>query len=169
MGLFSALFASNDGIRVELARRLAISRLGSVPSDQITSEQSDALYAELKRMPAQGILGLPEGTIVTIIQTYSQLIHKRALHEQALLAIENHRQQIGSEQINLKQMSLDDYVAYRLRIELPNGPMPGMDDYWFNSCMQAACQQFRIPWHGGPTEAPILTLRKRRSNEPNLE
>jgi hypothetical protein len=159
MGLFSALFGNSQGEGVELARNLAIGRLGYIPNDQITSDQLDSLYERIRVMTEAEVMTLPEASIVTIIRTYSDFIHKRVAHAQALINIENHRSQIGSRDVDIRRMNLDDYVAYRLSVELPNGPQPGMDDCWFNRCMKYSCEQFKLPWHGGPTEPTSITRR----------
>ena len=161
MGIFSAFIGNGETVRVELARELALSRIGYMPSTHVTPDQFATLYEMIKKMGSVEVLSLPEGSIVTIVHYYSELIHKRIDHSSALKRIEAHRKQIGSRNIDIAEMSLDEYVAYRLSVEMPNGPMPGMDDYWFNRCMSSSSEEFKIPWRGGPTEPASITRSKK--------
>jgi len=154
MGFFTAVFG--QGARTETARELAIGRLGYIPSDEIDSDTLTTLLSRVEKMSTLEVMSLPEEAIVTIIATYAELIQKRVDHREAIRRIEEHRLSLGSRPADFKAMSLDDYVAYRLTVELPNGPMPGMDDYWFNRCMSVSCKAAKLPWHGGPTEPPHI-------------
>ena len=157
MGLFSALFGQSG--RANLAKELAVARVAGLNLDEIDEHTQLALMRKIESMGQQEAMSLPEATIVTIVSTYAELIQQRRTHAEALRAIESHRKSLGSDERSLASMSLDDYVAYRLTLELADGPSPGMHDYWFNMCMSESCKQFKLPWRGGPTRAPSISRR----------
>lgn len=157
MGLFSVVFG--QPARTELAKTLASSRIAELTNDQIDEETQFALLRQIQSMGMAQAMSLPEGTIVTIVHSYSELIKKRIDHVAALTQVEQHRASLGSRNVNFREMSLDDYVAYRLSLELPGGPSPGMDDYWLNLCMSECSKHCQVPWNGGPTHRPRITRR----------
>ena len=160
MGLFSAIFGQSA--RTEMARVLAINRIANLTIQQIDANTQDRLISHIRGMGLTEAMSLPEGTIITIIYSYSELIQKRQPHVHALRQIEQHRSSLGSRPVDYREMSLDDYVAYRLSVELKDGPSPGMDDYWFNTCMSECCKHCKLPWNGGPTERTVITRTPRQ-------
>ena len=84
----------------------------------------------LKELSNIQIIGTPEGTLVTIVDTVVKLQRKGMLLRQALTSIENHRRRIGSEPATIEKilaissgpdagMSVPLYCKYRLDIEHP--------------------------------------------------
>jgi hypothetical protein len=66
------------------------------------------------------LMGCPEGTIATIVESYYMLREQGASDEAAVAAIEDHRSNLISG--NLRgRLALEDYVRYRVRLEHRNG------------------------------------------------
>lgn len=62
------------------------------------------------------LMGSPEATVVTIVETYLELHHQGVPDDEIFEAIERHRQTTGRGQLP-KPLNLDSYIKYRLRIE----------------------------------------------------
>lgn len=72
--------------------------------------------------PDEVILGTPEGTIVSIVETFYDLHNQGAPFEEAIEFIEFHRNlHIPSPQADLSFKSLNSYVTYRIRLEYTTG------------------------------------------------
>jgi len=67
------------------------------------------------------ILGLPEATIVYIVDTYQLLRKQRSSENDALEAIENHRASLGDSGTLPSPLTLQNYIKYRLKIEHSGG------------------------------------------------
>ena len=84
----------------------------------------------LKELSNIQLIGTPEGTLVTIVDTVVKLQRKGMLVRQALTSIENHRRRIGSEPATFEKIlaissgpdagiSVPLYCKYRMDIEHP--------------------------------------------------
>lgn len=161
MGLFSNLFGKTQSVRAALARDLAISRVGYIPFVETGGEETADLYEVMKRMSEEEILKEPEGMVVSLVHSYSELIRQKKTHSASLKHLEAQQDRVGLRSMDVGEMSLDEYVAYRLSVVLPSGPLPGMDEYWFNRCMSMSTERFKVPWQGGATDPPAITRAKR--------
>ena len=74
------------------------------------------------------LAGIPEGTIVTIVETWSQLIKKGIPEEEILMRIEEHRSSFGDYGELPKLLTLSSYIKYRLDLEHQDGP-PISEDF----------------------------------------
>lgn len=72
-------------------------------------------------LPDTMILGLPETTIVYIIDTYLLLRRQGSSENDALKAIENHRASFGDSETLPSPLTLQNYIKYRLKIEHSGG------------------------------------------------
>ena len=67
------------------------------------------------------LAGIPEGTIVTIVETWSQLIKKGIPEEEILIRIEEHRSSFGDYRELPSPLTLSSYIKYRLDLEHQDG------------------------------------------------
>jgi hypothetical protein len=67
------------------------------------------------------LMGLPEATIITIIQTYYVLRTGGLSEDEALYAIESHRAIIGGGGGKKKFLGLKNFIEYRLTLEHSHG------------------------------------------------
>ena len=67
------------------------------------------------------LMGLPEATIVTIVETYWQLKGQGVSEEEILEKIENHRASLGDSGTLPSQLTLSNYIKYRLKLEHSQG------------------------------------------------
>jgi hypothetical protein len=71
--------------------------------------------------PDEVVIGTPEATVVTIIETYHALRDAGASLSEALVAIEQHRNQFIPGRMPISA-SLSTYISYRVRLEHADGP-----------------------------------------------
>lgn len=66
------------------------------------------------------LIGCPEGTIATIVESYYVIREQGASHEAAVTTIEDHRSTLISGKLR-SSAALEDYVRYRVRLEHRGG------------------------------------------------
>lgn len=72
---------------------------------------------KLNQMSEFTVMGLPEATLVTIVETYTELRRRAWTDEAIFTAIERHRSTFVSEGRLPIPLTLQDYVLYRLGLE----------------------------------------------------
>jgi hypothetical protein len=122
MALSDFLFGGKH--KLELIRELLEQRMRD-------SGYDDMEYRlQIKELSNTQLIGTPEGTLVTIIDTVVKLQRKGAMLGQTLTSIENHRSRIGTEPSTFEEildiasgpeagMSVPLYCQYRMEIEHP--------------------------------------------------
>ena len=75
---------------------------------------------DVSNMSAEEAMGSPEGTVVTIVDTYHDLGTNGAIATDALAAIEKFRSSIAPGWMP-RGCGLEDYVKYRVRLEHRRG------------------------------------------------
>lgn len=129
MGLFDAIFrrntSSSGGARpppdkTKWIRAFVKKR---VIQDPIAIVQGFS-PAMVEQLPPEVLLGLPEGTLVTIVETFAALKLQGVSDSEALQRIERHRSMIGSGTMP-SPLSLESYIWYRVSLEHSDaGPLP---------------------------------------------
>jgi hypothetical protein len=117
---------------VTLTRTLVKERINSIPFLQVLGNVDELSDIQL--------MGLPEATIITIIQTYYELTNKGISEQEALKIIESHRSYIGYDDNRQRFLGLRTYIEYRLDIEHSSGL--GMDPKYIEKVMIAAVKIF---------------------------
>ena len=124
MGLFDAIFGkstSNSGgtrpppDKIKWIRAFVKKRVIQDPR-AIVYGLSPAMVEQL---PPEVLLGLPEGTLVTIVETFAALKSQGVPDSEALQRIERHRSMIGSGAMPAP-LSLESYIEYRVSLEHSN-------------------------------------------------
>ena len=107
--------------KYNLIRSLVKKRIYSDPS--LRDKYISGTVPRVESFPDVVLIGLPEGTIVTIVETY--LIMKRessASNGVIFNAIENHRKTLFPESGRMPNpLTLSNYIKYRLEIEHSHG------------------------------------------------
>jgi len=113
MGIFKKLF--DGGMSKEnLIKKLVRKRLQNDPIAKMLGNVDDLSDLEL--------MGLPEATIVTIIETYCTMKHQANLPDDEIFeAIEAHRSMFGDKGEMPSPLTLSSYIKYRLGIEHSHG------------------------------------------------
>ena len=116
IGFFSKLFGGGVD-KNRLIRELAKLR---VKSDlmALTLGFDESMVDQVSGLQ---LAGIPEGTIVTIVETWSQLIKKRIPEEEILIRIEEHRSSFGDYRELPSPLTLSSYIKYRLDLEHQDG------------------------------------------------
>ncbi len=116
MSFFSNIFGPKR-TKFDLIRNLIKERLREDPNAVaigITPEMVD-------QQPDDVVIGTPEGTVVTIIETYHALRDSGASLAEAVIAIEQHRNQFMRGRMPIAA-SLSTYINYRVQLEHADGP-----------------------------------------------
>src|SRR5205809_975029 len=111
MGFFSNIFGPTR-TKFDLIRHLIKERVREDPGAEaigITPKMVDQQSDDV-------LIGTPEGTVVTIVETYHSLRDSGASLVEALVAIEQHRNQFISGRMPISA-SLSTYISYRVRLE----------------------------------------------------
>src|SRR5260370_25368810 len=74
------------------------------------------LFLNVQKMDDAVVMGTPEGTIVTIVETYHVLRRRGASATEAFAVIENHRSMLISGKMP-NSADLYEYIKYRVRLE----------------------------------------------------
>ena len=127
MGLFSKLFGG-DVDKDELIRELTKLRVKNDPMPSMMGFD-ESMVDQLSELQ---LAGLPEGTIVTIVETWSQLIKKGIPEEEILMRIEDHRSSFGDYGEMPSPLTLSSYIKYRLDLEHQDGA-PISEDFIDNA------------------------------------
>lgn len=117
----------------ELAVALTKLRMTHLAESQGHSSEEAKAIAEnaIRQGGVSGMMAMatPEGSIVTIVESYLQYIAKRCVelggtdhydqaNAEALAAIEAHRSQVVAKGLNNYPKDIDDYVFYRIDLEI---------------------------------------------------
>lgn len=126
---------AGSGNKIDLIRSLAKKR---IRSDSFASK----LVGDINNISETMLMSLPEATIVTIVETYWQLKNQGLSVKEILESIENHRASFGDSGILPSQLTLPNYIKYRIRLEHSNGA-PISDDF-IDEAVQAANEAFTL-------------------------
>lgn len=110
--------------KIELIRELTEQRMREEGFDDMDSR------LRVKQLGKLQLMGIPEGAIVTIVETVIRMQKRGALLSQILPSIENHRKSLGSNPQAFSEIlevaqgpqagdSIGMYIYYRLTIEHP--------------------------------------------------
>ena len=121
--------------KIQLIKNLIRHRIKTTPAlNGVLSEN------EVDQLSDLVALGLPEGTIVTIVETWISLRRQGVTDGEIIRRIEHHRSSIGSSQLPVP-LNLENYIAYRIRIE-HESTVP-VDMSFIRYAIEAANQTFR--------------------------
>lgn len=113
MGFLKKLLGKKPNDKIALIRAMVKER---VESDPFAKH-----LVEIESLSEFELMSLPEGTVVTIVESYMIFTQKQGmLPEEALGLIENHRSALRSGEIP-RPLTLSSYVKYRLALDHPNG------------------------------------------------
>lgn len=115
MGFWKSLFGSGHS-KNDLIRALAKQRVRNDP-------MAKAMGFNEHMIDSLGMIqlaGLPESTIVTIVETYAMLKKHSVPDQEIFERIEAHRSSIGSGEMP-RPLNLESYIHYRLDIEHSHG------------------------------------------------
>lgn len=118
--------------KIELIKNLAKMR---VQNDPIAS-----MLGNIDSLSETMLMGLPEATIVTIVETYWQLRNQELSDKEILEAIENHRASFGDAGTLPSQLTLSNYIKYRVRLEHSHGAP--ISDNFIDEAIQEATETF---------------------------
>lgn len=135
MALFDKLLGSNSE-KIRLIRELTRFRIRTDPTAQLMSIDPNQVDSLTKSQ----LMMLPEASIATIVETYTQLTRRGASAQSALSQIDAHRASgFGSER-STQTSNLFDYVADRMRIE--NDQSVEMDQAFIDSAVFTSAKVF---------------------------
>lgn len=112
MGLWSSLFGEVRPSKEDLIRGLVKKRVSNDP--MASSMGFDARMVD--SLDALELISTPEGTIVTIVETYALMKKQGASDQQIFDGIEAHRSTIGSG-VMPSPLDLESYTQYRIAVE----------------------------------------------------
>lgn len=114
MGLWSSLFGGGHPSKEDLIRSLVKKR---VSTDPMASRWVDANMVD--SLDALQLISTPEGSIVTIIETYALMKKQGASDQQIFDAIEAHRSSLGTGAMP-SPLTVESYTQYRIEVECRN-------------------------------------------------
>lgn len=150
MGILSSLLST--GSKVALAREWAKERarrdLGPAAAEIVPLVDS---------LPMAQVMGLPEYTVITIVETYADLTKRKIPPGEILARIETHRSSIGHLHVRLPDRAeLEVYVFSRVSAEHADAEI-GQD--WIDLLVARSRERFGLParvdmrW----MDAPMIT------------
>lgn len=117
MGILSKLFGGSGTNKNKLIKNLVKERIGSDPmAASIGFDKS-----MVDSLTDFQLAGLPEATIVTIVETWTLLSKKGIPEENILKHIEEHRSSLGDSGNIPSPLTLSNYIKYRLELEHGHG------------------------------------------------
>ena len=128
----STPFGSANSDKIELIRNLAKKR---VQNDPIAS-----MLGDIDNLSEVMLMGLPEATIVTIVETWAILRKQGMGEEEILKRIEAHRASFGDHGDLPKPLTLKNYIKYRLNLEHGHGAP--ISEKFIDYAIKAAKQVF---------------------------
>lgn len=114
MSIFSNLFRQRPS-KMDLVRRLLKARLAADPMTTLLGLSPEVVDTQ----PDELLLGTPEATITTIVETYVTMKQQGIDERQILELIEELRSVIGSDIIP-SPLTLRSYIRYRVSLEHSN-------------------------------------------------
>ena len=114
---FVSKFFGPKRTKFDLIRDLIKTRLREDPNAAAMGAPPEMV----DQQPDEVLIGTPEATVVTILETYHSLRDKGASMAEALITIEQHRNQFISGRLP-RIASLSDYIIYRVQLEHADGP-----------------------------------------------
>lgn len=124
MGFLASLFKKNPATKrptkIDLIKSLVKKRVHDDPMASFMGFD----MSMVDQLPELQLMGLPEGTIVTIVETYATLKRHGASDSEIFERIEAHRRAacLGNMPSNL---DLERYIEYRVALEHTDGtPLP---------------------------------------------
>jgi hypothetical protein len=112
-GIFGKLFGKGMS-KEDLIKNLVRKRIQNDPIAKMLGNVDD--------LPDSVLMGLPEATIVTIVETYCVMKQQANLPDEVILeAIEAHRSTFGDTGTIPSLPTLSSYIKYRLSLEHPHG------------------------------------------------
>jgi len=118
--------------KIELIRNLTKKR---VENDPIAS-----MLGDIDSLPETMLMGLPEATIVTIVETWAILRKQGMGEEEILRRIEDYRASFGDYGDLPKPLTLQNYIKYRLGLEHAHGAP--ISEEFIDYAIEAAKQTF---------------------------
>lgn len=112
MGLWGSLFGGGRSSKEDLIRSLLKKRVSNDPMASLMD--FDARMVD--SLEALQLISTPEGTIVTIVETYALMKKQSASDQQIFDGIEAHRSIIGSGAMP-SPPNLESYTQYRIALE----------------------------------------------------
>lgn len=132
---------ANDDKAYNLIRALLKQRIYSDPL--LKEEYTSGNVPKVENLREIVLLGLPEGTIVTIVETYfAKKKDSSSSDEVILYSIEKHRKILFPESgVMPTPLTLSHYIKYRLKIEHSQGV--GITNDFVNMAIKRAVEVFR--------------------------
>jgi hypothetical protein len=131
----------SDDKAYNLIRALLKQRIYSDPL--LKKEYMSGNVPKVESLPKMVLLGLPEGTIVTIVETYlTKKKDSSSSEEMIFYSIEEHRKILFPESgIMPTPLTLSSYIKYRLEIEHSHGV--GITTDFISTAIKRATEVFR--------------------------
>jgi hypothetical protein len=137
MGLFGKLFG-REVDKVGLIRELAIFRVRNDPLALSLGIDE----ASIKSLPESALFGLPEATIVSIVEAWAALKKSGATDDQAMLQVEMQRSSAGVGGALLDTSNLALYVLFRVSLE--HGDRAPIEGDFLEMAIGRACDAYGI-------------------------
>lgn len=138
MGFWNSLFGIGRPSKNDFIRNLAKQRLRQNPMASLMG-LSESMVDSLGPLE---LVGLPESTIATIVETYAMLKKHRATDHEILGRIEAYRSSIGSGEMP-NPLNLESYIQYRVKIEHGHGAP--ISAQYVAETVRKCCQHFGCP------------------------
>ncbi len=152
MGLLSSIFSTGE--KVALARDWAKERsrrdLGPVAAEFLPL---------IDKLSALQVMGLPEYSIITIVETFADLTRKKVPPGEILARIEAHRSSFSGGVRLPERAELEVYVFDRMSLEHPTAEL---DREWTDLLVSRCRERFRLEPRPDLSwmDAPMITRRQ---------
>lgn len=162
MGLFSKILGSKllgGGIdKTALIKRLVRLRCRNDPMAEVMGIDDEMIDS----FSTFQLMGLPEATIVTIVEMWA-IRHKQSIPDSAIFSIiEKLRSHMyPSGQLLPSPLNLTNYIKYRLSIELPSSAYP-IDEPWIDAAVEVAKKTY-LGLQASTASVDINTLEQPRT------
>ena len=98
-----------------------IAFIKSLVKKRIQNDSVMSMIGNIDALSDTMLMGLPEATIVTIVETYFQLKKQGRSDTESLNEIESHRASFGDSGILPSELTLSNYIKYRVGLEHSHG------------------------------------------------
>jgi hypothetical protein len=132
VGFLKLLLGHSPPGKTEFIRKLAKTRIRE-DADLQSAGVGEGVIDEMSDLD---VLGLPEGTIVTIVETWATLNRSGVPEAEIFDRIEQHRQSLGDSGRVPSPLTLASYVRYRVRLE--HGDEAVIDDTFIDFTIEEA-------------------------------